>query len=449
MFREQLDFLQKSEFWQKEQMERHQSAQLQKLIRHVYDNVPYYRREFKKLGLEPGDFTSLNDITKLPFLTKETIQANYDDFIPDGVDKNSLYHRSTGGSTGTPLVVYMDMNHLGKDKANTEYYMKVAGYNIFDYRSVRLYGDMIPEAILNRGEYWYFEEDRKMVMSCYHITNTTTPLYIRQINQFQPEYIHSRPSAIYPLCRQLQDLGLKLSFNLKAVFLDGECLPESQRALIEQVLDCRVYLVYGHTEGCVAGISCSQSRYLHFMPQVGLLELLRPDGSYVTQDGEDGEMVVTGFNNYMFPLIRYRTLDIGTKSNAECPCNRNYNLLERVDGRMQDYAINRAGDSIPVAPAIFNYNDLDWTGVHQFQVIQEKQGELQFKVVLEQGTAKPSDVLRNELFLGFNAIFGGMFDFKFDYVDDLPRTRLGKFRYFEQKLDVSGHQFSATSLEEN
>ncbi len=435
-FRQRVRFLRESETWSVDRLAAYQLDQLLRIIRHVYDKVPFYRDIMNQKGLHWSDFREIGDLTLLPLLDKATIQSQYEAFVPDGVDMDSLYHRTTGGSTGTPLTVYMDLIHLSRDKANTEYYMNVAGLNIFDYRSVRLYGDRIPQELLDAGKYWYVADGRRLVMSCYHISRDTASQYVRKLDEFRPKYIHSRPSAIYPLAKVMVEQGLSLNVEIDGVFLDGEILPESQRDMLESVFGCRVYLVYGHTEGCAVGFSCDHSRLLHFMPQVGILELLREDGSNVTDEGEKGEMVVTGFNNFMFPLIRYRTGDVGVWTKETCPCGRAYTMLVRVEGRTQDYAVNRLGELVPVAPALFNYNDADWKGIRQFQTRQERPGELIIQIVREPETSEPHESMRTRLLNDINRIFGNAFDARVEFVDDIPRTRIGKFRYFVQTLDL-------------
>ena len=219
--------------------------------------------------------------------------------------------------------------------------------------------------------------------------------------------------------------------------MDGEVLTAGQRNLLEAVFQTRVFLTYGHTEGCAVGVSCRESRLLHFLPQIGILELLCTDGSWVEKDGEKGEMVVTGFNNRMFPLIRYRTMDRGIHSIQICSCGRHYKMLAGIEGRIQDYAVNRHGEAVPVAPAIFNYNDMDWKGIKEFRVRQEAVGKLIFVIVREPDAAESETTMKKRLLAAFQSIFGGTFDLDLEFTSDLARTRIGKFRYLEQKLDMA------------
>lgn len=440
VFRARVRFLRESELWDRERLKQFQLLELQRIIAYSHKNVPYYRKEWALRGLSADSIKTLDDIRRFPMIDKSVIQSRAEEFIADGFDSSTLFNRSTGGSTGTPLTVYMDLDHISRDKANTEYYMQVAGLNIFDYRSVRLYGDKIKDELIKIGEYWQEVDDRKLIMSCYHISNETVSAYVSKLKEFRPTYIHSRPSAIYPLARAIHETGLKIGCELKGVFLDGEVLPAAQRQLIESVFCTRVFMIYGHTEGCAVGVACSKSSFLHFMPQVGLLEVVGGSGEWLSQQGDRGEMVVTGFNNLVYPLIRYRTYDVGVKGPKECPCGRGYDLLQEVEGRSQDYAVSKLGAMVPVAPAVFNYNDMDWKGIRQFKAQQHEKGKLLFKICREPNTVESQELMRVRVLQSLSQIFGGAFDLEVEYTQDFDRTPIGKFRYLEQHLDMKVYQ---------
>ena len=434
--KERIAFLLHSEHWSKEEHEAYQLAQLKELLTYCDEHVPFYQQLFKKYRFDPRAVRAVNAIKALPFLTKKDIQSKYDEFIPQGIKKENLIHRSTGGSTGTPLTVYADLDFLARDKANTVYYMQIAGFNPFDFKSIRLYGDKIPQDLVSSKQFW-FEKDNKLIVSCYHFAQEHFPLYVEAINRYQPDYIHSRASAIYPLSQYICQHPDALKINVGAVYLDGEFLNDAQRDVIEKAWGCRVYNIYGHTEGCTVGISCNHSRLLHFMPQVGILELLDDQGQEVTQEGAVGEMVVTGFNNRVFPLIRYRTFDMAINTQQKCACQRNYRMIKSLEGRMQDFVINKSAKAIPLAPAVFNYNDMDWQGIRQFQVEQQQVGVLNFKVVRETSCQESASSMKDRIIQAFNKIFNNTFDINLEFVDDIARTRIGKFRYLEQRLDVT------------
>ena len=437
VFTERLMFLLASEFWTAEQHEEYQLRRLQHLAHHVERQVPYYRDHMLKNGFTSDDIQSLDDLRRFPLIDKSIIQQEYDAFVADVTTKEQLMHRTTGGSTGTPLTVYSDDDFYARDKANTEYYMQVFGLDIFSYRSVRLYGDKIDDSILKKGKYWYVADGRKLVMSCYHISHETVALYLDTIEQFCPRYIHTRPSSILPLAISMRDRGLVLKTKIDAIFCDGECLTEGQRQIIEEAFAARLVNIFGHTEGSAAGISCPQSNSLHFLPQSGLVEVLAPDGAPMTEPGSKGELVVTGFNNPVFPFIRYRTGDVVVRDILGCACGRSYTMIREMEGRIQDYVIGRDGNMVPLAPAVFNYNDMDWKGIREFKVVQEKEGVLHMLIQAEPGA--DGATLCSYVNSHLSEILGHSFVIEASIVEHLSKTRIGKYRYLDQKLDLSGY----------
>jgi phenylacetate-CoA ligase len=413
-----------------------QLRKLQGLVRHVAYNVPFYSEFLGSAGLTWRDFQSIEDLRRFPLIDKKTIQASPDAFLMRGADPQQLVHRTTGGSTGTPLTVWADLDFLARDKANTQHYMQVFGLDIFAHRSVRLYGDRIDAVSIERGEFWRVEEDRKLVVSPYHISRQTVASYVDTIVRHKPRYIHTRPSAILPLARYMKEEGLELPEPIRFVFCDGEYITRGQRRLIEQAFQARLVNTYGHTEGALVGHPCLFSDALHFMPQVGMLELLDKNGEEVAVVGATGEMVATGFNNLVFPLIRYKTGDIAVQGEASCACGRPYRLIAEVEGRLQDYVVDANGNLIPLAPAIFNYNDMDWKGIREFKVVQERRGELVILVEPEPELRMMGDGALAVLCERVGGILGPHFRLTAKFVDALPKTAIGKYRYLDQKLDI-------------
>jgi phenylacetate-CoA ligase len=437
VFTERVAFLLESQYWSREKLQSLQLSKLRHLTRYVQAHVPFYRGIMAQENFTWEDIRSLSDIRRFPFVDKRLIQDNHDAFIADHADPSQLIARTTGGSTGTPLTIYANDDFLARDKANTEYYMQALGLDIFHHRSLRLYGDKIDDALVDKGDYWYEMEGRKLVMSCYHISRDTASAYVDKINGYAPVYIHTRPSSILPLANYILQGDLELKAPLRVIICDGECLTDGQRRSIENAFHASLANIFGHTEGCAVGHPCSHSDHLHFVPQVGLMEILDRNGDEVVTAGDKGEIVVTGFNNFIFPLIRYRTGDIGVLGEPTCPCGRNYPILSNIEGRIQDYVVDREGNLVPLAPAVFNYNDMDWKGIREFKVRQENPGELVIEILPERNVLAQSDASRYAIEDRIGAILGKAFTVRATFVDAIPKTRLGKHRYLDQKLDLS------------
>lgn len=431
---ERLSFLQGSEFWPRKKLLAYQLDETRRLLKEVAGSVPYYKRIFARTGFRPDKVSCLEDLRKLPLLSKDLVRQHHSDFIPCDVDPANLRYMTTGGSTGDPLKVMMDTRFQSLNHANTRYYMSLVGFEPGKSPSVRLHGNVIPQELINQGIHWILEGQR-LTMSVYQISEQTCRAYLERINQHRPAYIHAFPSAISLLCRYIDALGLPVSDSIQWVFCDSETLFPWQRDLIKRVLGCRVFNVYGHTEGSVMAISCPESDFLHVLPQVGFLELLDSDGSPAACDAGAGEIIATGFNNHVFPLIRYRTFDYGISALGPCPCGREYPLLREVKGRLQDFVINREGQLVPIAPALFDYQ-FDWSNVDRFQVYQETPGQLIFRVVRSGCATEHSKELRARIVREFQRILHHAFNVEVEFVDSISHTARGKYRYVEQRLSL-------------
>ena len=226
----------------------------------------------------------------------------------------------------------------------------------------------------------------------------------------------------------------KVNFNcnLKYIFVDGEYITKGQRKIIEKVFKTRVINIYGHTEGALIGHPCEHSNNLHFMPQNGILELVDRKGKEIKIDGKRGRVIATGFNNQILPLLRYETGDVGLKEKKKCKCGRNYFLLKEIEGREQDYVYDKNKKKVPLAPAIFNYNDMDWKGIDEFKVIQKKPGKI--LVNIEKNDKYSSKEIKSRVNKKMNQIFGNRIKVSSSIVKKILKTKIGKHRYLDQKL---------------
>ena len=435
-FNDRVRFLEISQFWKKSQIYEYQLKKLKFLFSHVSNKIPFYIDYFKKNKVQESDFKTLKDVKIFPLIDKKMIQKDMDQFIMKGVKKNTLVHRTTGGSTGTPLTVWSNFDSQIKDGANTQHYMKVFDLDIFKYKSVRLYGDKINSKLIKKNIFWTIKNKRILNMSSYHINRKTLSSYLRVIKKHKPKYIHTRASAIFTFAKFLLEEKIKINLNIKYIFVDGEYLTLGQRKIIESVFSARLINIYGHTEGALVGHPCKFSNFLHFMPQNGILELLNKNGNEVNKIGEKGKIVSTGFNNLVFPLVRYQTGDIGINGPKNCKCERNYKILSEVEGRFQDYVVDKNDNLVPLAPAIFNYSDMDWKGIDEFKIIQKNKGKLKILIQINKKLRPQSQTTLAYAKKKIGEILGSNFIIDTSFIDKLKKTSVGKYRYLDQKLKI-------------
>ena len=200
VFRETYDFLQKSQWWSREQLEEYQLGLLSTLLQHVYENVPYYRGVFDERGLKPNDIQDFKDLQMLPYLTKEIIQENLPDLVARNYPKSKLQYATTGGSTGIPLGFYHEKGISGaKEWAFMLTQWNRIGFKMGD-RCVVQRGNVVESA--SKGKFWeYAPVNKWLILSSYHMTDENLPKYIKKIREFKPPFIQAYPSAITILAR--------------------------------------------------------------------------------------------------------------------------------------------------------------------------------------------------------------------------------------------------------
>ncbi|MGB4143645.1 MAG: phenylacetate--CoA ligase family protein, partial [Candidatus Methanoculleus thermohydrogenotrophicum] len=409
----------------------YQAEALSRLLDHAYENVPYYRRVFNDRGLVPEDIQTPDDLRLLPFLSREDLQANLPDLKARNYPESAFEYVTTGGSTGIPVGFYYEK---GASRAREWAFMKTqwdrVGYRFAD-KCVVLRGYIVGSS--RNAVYWKKTLfGRWLLMSSHHMTEETLPAYIQEIRRFKPGFIQAYPSTATMLARYMVEHGIEPFPTVKAILCGSENLYPWQRDLLTRAFECRVFSWYGNSEQTVLAGECEESTLYHIFPEYGIVELIGRDGQPVEEPGVMGEVVATNLTNYVCPLIRYRTRDVAIAAAKQCSCGRQYPLLEKVEGRLQEFIVTRSGHLISVTP--INYESGAFENIKQFQMYQETMGELIMKVVrkptyTEDDTRQLIQELRWQL--------GDDMDVQIRFVDEIPRTEGGKFRYLIQKLPIS------------
>lgn len=427
-FRKTYDFLQKSQWWTREQHEEYQMGELARLLAHAYENVPYYRRVFDDRALKPSDIQNFHDLKQLPFLTKDIIRNNTGRMIAGNYNPRQYRFVSTGGTTGIPMEIAEERLYASaREWAFVASLWKTINYDISKWnRSVILRG-LIPD----KGCFEY--RGLQLILSSYLMTEDNMGSYLDRIQDFNPDFIQAYPSTIGLLADFILRNGRSPHLpRLKAVICASETISGFQRSTIEAAFKKRVYSFYGHTEkSCLAG-ECEYSNSYHIVSEYGFTEILGDDACDIAGEGEKGEIVCTGFNNYVMPLIRYRTGDVAVNTNKKCICGRSYKLIKKVQGRMQEYFVDKNG-----SPVTFTCSDdVLWpvkNSIAAYQYIQYEPGKV---VLCIQFLYEPlaEDIHRvSEEF----AKWYPNLKMTLKAVENIERTANGKFRYLIQNLPVN------------
>ena len=429
VFRDTYAFLQESQWWSREKLEEHQMQQLEKLLAHSYENVPYYRRIFDERGLKPTDIQDFDDLKKLPYLTKEIIREHLPDLVAKNYPKSKLHYVNTGGTTGIPLSFYWEEGLTDpKEWAFIWRQWNWAGAKLGDKRII-LRGDTINRFRKGKRQWWEFSPlDNALILSSYQMTDETIPEYIEIINRFKPVAIQAFPSNLDILVKLMKKTNLRIE-SAKFISTSSETLYPHQRERIERFMGVSIYDLYGNTERNALIMQCEKHNY-HIIPEYGLVELIGTSGNHANGHREMGEIIATGFNNFAMPLIRYKTGDFTLCSEAGCSCGRNYPLLDKVKGRMQEFVITR--DNRLISMTGINVHSDVFDNVKQFQFCQDKKGELILNIVKMKTYVDRDTEHIKRLF----EKLGDDMELLVRFVPSIPRTKGGKYRFLIQKLPI-------------
>jgi len=434
VFRNTYYFLQESQWWSREKLEEHQMQQLSELLWRAYENVPYYRRIWNERGLRPKNIQDFDDLKKLPYLTKEIIRENLPDLVARNYPRSKLEYVVTGGSTGIPLGFYWERGVTKpKERAFIKMLWNRVGYSVgfrITGRCVVLRGHTVQSA--SKGKFWRYDPVNKyLILSSFHMTDNMLPKYIAKIREFSPDFIQAYPSVITVLASFMKKKDIEPFPTVKAILCTSENLYSWQRELLEEVMKCRVWSFYGHSERAALAGECEVNTCYHIQPEYGIVELINKDGHAVTNEDEPGEIVATGFNNSVCPFIRYRTQDLAVLSNVQCECGRDYPLLKAVEGRLQGFFVDKTGSLITFMYAdepLWNVKDK----IDAYQYVQNEPGEVLLNI---DAKSRFSISETNSVERTFVEYYPG-FDIEIEFVQNIPRTKRGKFRYLIQKLAI-------------
>jgi len=437
IFNEWYKFLKKSQFFSRKQHETFQLKRLIDLLNHAYEHVPYYRRVFNEHGLKPADIKQLQDLQKLPFLTKELIRKNIDDLKATNIPSKKFEYVTTSGTTSGsmgPLGFYYEK---GASRAIEWAFMKTqwdrVGYKFSDKCVViRGYGTQSNKKD-RFYEYSFFR--RWLLLSPFHMNEKNFSKYIDIIRTFNPKYIQAFPSEIVLLAKYMKLNEIKPFPNLKALLLGSENLYAAQRELLEEVFQCPVYSWYGHAEQAVLAGECEKNEMYHIFPEYGIMELIDKSGSVITNDDTVGEIVATGLNNYVMPLIRYKTQDLAKLSSKRCSCGRHYPMITQLEGRIQEMIIGKDEGMISLTAILAAIKRLEgYPQLNKVQFVQEEKGKLLIKIVKGETFTSYDE---QEIVQSMEKTFGDVLTVDIEYVDEIPPTKIGKHRFLIQKLPVN------------
>jgi phenylacetate-CoA ligase len=423
--------LEKSQWWSLDKLVELQNQKLRSLIDHAYNKVPYYRRVFDERGLSVRDIQSIDDLPKLPLLTKDLIRQDFTDFMAQDYQKWRPYLDSTSGSTGVPLHYYTTMDAYSMGWACLFRGWSWAGYRLGDKRVTFGGSSLAPSHISLKNKIRYGLE-RNLCVSSFGLTADTLEWHARRVARFSPRYLRGYPSTLAILAEYLIEQG-RSDIRPRAVFTTAESLLPSQRRVMEAAFGCEVLDQYGLNDGGAMALECSRHQGYHVAVERAVVEVCDAGGRSVGLGGE-GQIITTDLHNCAMPFIRYATGDMALMGDSPCTCGRMLPLLKSILGRRISYLVLNDGTSVPGLPVTDVFEDVEQEApgsIRQYQVVQEVAGRLRVKIVKGAKYTDPDTERIKSAIAGHSH---GKLVADLEFVDDIPATAAGKRAFVTSKV---------------
>ncbi|NLT12801.1 MAG: phenylacetate--CoA ligase [Clostridiales bacterium] len=320
-----------------------QDERLVKTVKRLYDNVPYYKKKMDDKGVAPADIKSINDLKKLPFITKADLRDAY----PYGLLAVPLHDcvriHSTSGTTGKRVIAFYTQHDLDLWSDCCARSIVAAGGTKDDVIHVGYgYGLFTGGMGINGGSH-------RVGCLTLPVSSGNTERQIQFMTDLGSTILCCTPSYAEYLAETINEMGIKDQIKLKAGIFGAEAWSEEMRQHLEESLGIKAYDIYGLTEIIGPGVSfdCSEQTGMHINEDHFIAEIINPDTGEVLPEGSKGELVFSCIDKEAFPLLRYRTRDICVLSREKCSCGRTLIKMAKPMGRSDDMLIIRGVNVFP------------------------------------------------------------------------------------------------------
>ncbi len=407
----------------REQVRQLQRRKLSKMLHHAWSNSPFYRKKFQAAGIRPESIRSVADLAQLPPTTKEELRAAGEDhLLARGYSQDNTVLETTSGSSGKVLQIY----HCPQAWEN---------YHTLVFR--HLWG--IGYRPWHRLAYTSFDEAptppwvRLGLGALEQVDmNVQDPRrYLEDLLRVRPHVIMAFASILLLIIRSATPEELA-RIRPRAIYLHSELLTPGIRNTIRQAFGCDCFDDYSTFEFHQIASECRHHRY-HVAADNVVLEFVR-DGQPVAP-GQEGEILITGLNNWAMPLIRYAVGDVGVASDEICPCGRGFPVMHMIQGRVDDFVVLPSGRAL--SPRTINPAFETLPGILEHVLVQEARDHVVVHLHLApEHTETTPDLVRQAI----QNLFQEPIRLEVKLTRDIERGRNGKLRCIVSKVknDVCG-----------
>lgn len=411
----------RTQFLPKAELEALQLRRLQKLLQHAKEHCPFYALRLEQAGIVPEKLGSLGQFSRLPALTKRDIQDHGPDLQARDFPEEKRKRNQTGGSTGSPLQFYVDVERFDSRKASTYRHDLWSGVRPGDWR-ISLWGSRLDQG---RPENWWDHLRNNLLyrivpLNTSKITDADWSKFVSEIRRLKPRAMVAYTQAAVAFARYLRQQKIG-DIQIDSIVTTAEMLLPGQREFLEETFGGKVFNRYGCREVSVIASECEFHRGMHVNADALLVEIV-PDAS---RPGRAGRILVTDLLNYSMPLIRYEIGDVGEwTKDQNCPCGRQLPLLADVQGRITDFLVLSDGRQISGPALTLVVSDM--ADVRQVQFVQRAPDLVLLRVVPGKDYGPATE---QELRKRIGLYFEGRAELQIQLTDSIASEISGKYGF--------------------
>lgn len=429
-----LEEVNKAQFLTPEEIKKNQLKKLKKIIKYAYDNVPYYQQKYSEIGFLPEDLKSLNDIKRLPILTKDAIREHKMDLVSRKFKPENLIKKRTGGSTSVPLHFFWDHRAATFKYACTIRANNWAGYNMGD-KLAAIWGDTDKKINLKQ-KIRRFLYERVIYLDTLKMDEAYMKQFFARMKRFKPQIMMGHAHSIFVFAEFVASSNIEPP-PIKGIISTAEMLYDYEREKIEQVFGKVLFNRYGCEELSIIAAECEEHDGLHINTDGLVVEIIDQ------KDDLPGKLIITDLVNYGMPFIRYEIGDMATFKEGKCACGRGLPRLGKLYGRTSDFLYTPEGKMISGISVLDTFA-IHVPGVKQVQFIQEEIDRLTINIVKDKSFGEQSF---NELKVKIPHFFGDKMRYELKFLDKIPQTERGKYRFSICKISPSEIKVSQSGNE--
>lgn len=396
----------------------YQQQELQKLVKYAFEKSPFYQELYK--GIDIASIKTVEDLKKLPVLEKETIRENITSMYT--IPENSAIVSHTLDSAGIPLKFLFTKEDMQKHMAFLDFFKKQHGATNLEMKRASFSSNRFIPKRQQRKVYWRDNYSSKQrLYSTYYCNEKNAAYFVENLDDYKPDFIDGLPSALYEVAKYINQKRIILSFQPIAIFSSAETLTAQHRSEIELAFNCPVRNHYAAAVGAPFIAECINGN-LHYNLSSGIIET-----------NIDKEMIITSFNTYGTPLIRYKTgerIDMQKKGEC-CECGSAHPVVYQIQDRAEDYLQSKSKGkftALYMSMASSRFSD----SIRKIQFIQNTPDVIDVMIEASEGyTNAMTESIHEELVY----IFGTDMHFNMRIVEEMPIQSNNKFRLVINNLN--------------